>query len=73
MVSVGRFRTSSTESTTRPTVMPLASTTTIRVDLVASVGGSPNRLRRSRTGITRPRRLMTPSTNAGAWGMAVIS
>ena len=48
---------------------PLLTTMTWR--LVGVVIPSPSRFLRSSTGITAPRRLMTPSTNGGACGRGV--
>jgi len=48
------------------------SATTIRVSLVGSTSGIPNRARRSTTGMIRPRRLITPFTKLGARGTGVI-
>jgi hypothetical protein len=69
--------TSDTVSTTTPICTgPTAvftSTTMMQVRSPYSMGGRPNLRRRSTTGITRPRRFMTPLKKDGAWGMAVMS
>jgi hypothetical protein len=55
-------RTSVTASTIIPMSSPSISTTTIRLSRVISRSDRSNRLRRSTTGVIRPRRLITPDT-----------
>ena len=53
--------------------MPVALlTTTMRVSAVYSPAFTPQRLRRSITGTTRPRRLVMPSTQKSEPGIDVI-
>src|SRR5215471_4538019 len=74
MSSPETFSTSDTESTTTP-IMPrcVTSTTMMQVWSVFSRASNPNFSRRSITGITRPRRLMTPRTWLGICGTCVMS
>ena len=77
MSDAARFSTSDTVSTTMPIMtVPLSRatwTTMMQVRWVYAISGSPNLRRRSMTGITLPRRLMTPLTYSGVCGTAVIS
>ena len=62
--------TCATSSTTTPTVAcrraPAIWVITMQVRSVSGTAGTPNRVHRSTTGMTRPRRLITPRTNAGS-------
>src|SRR6202142_1974134 len=75
MSAAARLSTSATPSTTMPInigpASPCTWTTMMQVRWVYSCSGRPNFSRRSTTGITFPRRLMTPLTWAGVWGTAV--
>ena len=51
---------------------PQISTTMMQVRSVYAVASNPKRSRRSMTGMTLPRRLMTPLTKSGVWGTGVI-
>jgi len=68
--------TSETESTTIPIMTeppePATSTTMMQVRSVYAAASRLNRRRRSTTGMTFPRRLMTPLTNSGVWGTGVM-
>ena len=74
--SGSRSITSSTESASAPiTIDSLSSstsTTTMQVLRVFSVFDIPKHSRRSTTGTTLPRRLMTPAMNSGVLGIAVM-
>src|SRR5690606_6540189 len=65
--------TSETPSTITPSVCSPSSTTTMQRPSASSASPMPKRFLRSRTGMTPPRRLMTPSTNSGAPGTLTIS
>src|SRR5689334_9559206 len=73
MSSSGTVSSSVTASATRPTVWPSASVTRIGVLTPTGTAGRPRRVRRSITGITRPRRLMTPGSQWGASGTGEIA
>src|SRR5260363_222805 len=64
---------SETVSTSRPTVRGPAATMITTCMLVGTVTPVPNRARRSKMGTMMPRRLMTPRTWGGAFGIMVVS
>src|ERR1035441_6928708 len=77
MSEAARVSTSTTPSTTMPIEMGpfrrFTWTTIMQVRSVCSCSGRPNLRRRSTTGMTLPRRLITPFTWAGVCGKEVMS
>src|SRR3954452_7980219 len=71
--SSGTVRSSVTESAMRPTIWPSCSATMIGVLIPTGLLARPSRTRRSITGITLPRRLMTPGSQLGASGTGAMA
>ena len=68
MEEAGTRSTSVTASTKTPMVVPDTSSTMMRLSSVSSAMPMSRRVQRSTTGITTPRRSITPSTDSGAAG-----
>ena len=59
--------------TVQPMVRWPTLTMIVRVSPSTAFGGSPNNFRRLMIGMIAPRRLLTPSTYSGVWGILVTS